>query len=86
MPGFPDTNALGALVGSGKLIVPGSPEQSRFFQVIALADTQATAMPPTGHGLAKSEVEILRAWIQGGAALPAENIVLKPRGTGPRSR
>ena len=85
MPALADTKVLATLIGPGKLIVPGSPESSRFFQVVALSDNQAGAMPPTGHGISKSEVETLRKWIQSGAPLPAENLILKPRGMGPRS-
>ncbi len=85
MPAFTDTKALAALIGPGKLIVPGQPEGSRFLQVVTLADNQAGAMPPTGHAIAKRDVEALRAWIQNGAPLPAENITLNPRGTGVRS-
>jgi len=85
MPALADTKALAALIGPGKLIVPGSPESSRFFQVVTLPDNQAGAMPPTGHGISKSEVGTLRKWIQSGAPLPAENLILKPRGMGPRS-
>jgi len=86
MPALTDTEVLATLIGPGQLIVPGAPESSRFFQVVTLADNQAGAMPPTGHGISKSEVETLRKWIQSGASLPAENLTLKPRGLGPRSR
>lgn len=85
MPAIADTKALAALIGPGKLIVPGAPESSRFFQVVMLTDNQAGAMPPTGHGISKAQVETLRAWIQSGAPLPAGNLALKPRGPGPRS-
>lgn len=43
-------------------------------------------MPPTGHAISKPEVESLRAWIQSGAPVPAQDIALEPRGTGIRSR
>ncbi len=85
MPAIADTKALAALIGPGKLIVPGAPESSRFFQVVTLTDNQAGAMPPTGHGIARAQVETLRAWIQSGASLPPQNLALQPRGPGPRS-
>lgn len=85
MPSFADTKSLAALIGPGKWIVPGHPENSRFFQVVALADNQPTAMPPTGHAISKSDLETLRRWIKEGAKLPAKNIALQPRGTAPRS-
>lgn len=86
MPSFADTKALAGLIGPGKLIVPGQPESSRFFQVVTFSDQQVGAMPPTGHAISKPEVESLRAWIQSGAPLPAEDVAFKPRGTGIRSR
>ena len=86
MPAFDSTAALAALSGPGKLIVPGAPEQSRFFQVVAFSDDQPGAMPPTGHGLPPREVAVLRSWIADGAVLPVKNLGLKPRGESPRSR
>ncbi len=73
MPSLADTVALSSLIGPGKLIVPGHPDSSRFLRVVTLADNQAGAMPPTGHAISPHEVELLRAWIQNGAPLPAEN-------------
>jgi len=77
--------ALAALTGPGRLIVPGQPENSRFFTVVTLSDAQPGAMPPTGHAIAPEEVEALRDWIRQGAALPPGNRPLKPRGQPPRS-
>lgn len=85
MPALTDTKVLATLIGPGKLIVPGQPERSRFFQVVTLLDDQPGVMPPTGHAISKREIESLRAWIQSGAPLPAENVALRPRGPGPRS-
>ncbi|MEP6672878.1 MAG: c-type cytochrome [Chthoniobacter sp.] len=86
MPPLTDTAALAALIGPGKLIVPGHPEDSRFLRVVTLADNQVGAMPPTGHAISPREVELMRAWIANGAPLPAVNVDLTPRGRGPRSR
>ncbi len=86
MPSFNDSNALAAIRGSGKLIVPGSPETSRFLVVTKLADDELSAMPPTGHALSEKEVETLRVWIQQGALLPKENVRFSPQGQSPRSR
>jgi mono/diheme cytochrome c family protein len=85
MPALVDTKSLATLIGPGKLIVPGQPEKSRLYQVVTLTDQQPGAMPPTGHAITPGEVSALRAWIQAGAPLPAQNIVLTPRGSGPRS-
>ncbi|MBL8811765.1 MAG: hypothetical protein JNM43_16475, partial [Planctomycetaceae bacterium] len=54
---------------SGKVIVPGSPDQSLLFQKI-----NAGEMPPERNGhsrrLADSEIEIIRQWIAAGAIYP----------------
>jgi mono/diheme cytochrome c family protein len=86
MPSFASTRDLAVLTGPGKLIVPGAPERSRFFQVVAFSDDEIGAMPPTGHGLSPREVALLRSWIADGAELPEKNRNLKPRGESPRSR
>lgn len=86
MPALSDTKSLAGLIGPGNLIMPGKPEQSRFYQVTTLSDDQAGAMPPTGHAISSREATILREWIQGGAALPVDTIKLNPVGTAPRSR
>ena len=87
MPAFTDTRALGKLIGKSNWIVPGHPEQSRFFQVVMLTDEQPGAMPPTGHAISPPEVATLRAWIAAGAPLPeGAPVVLSPRGPGQRSR
>jgi len=86
MPSLTDTQTLAGLIGPGKLIVPGKPEQSRFYLVTTLADNQTGAMPPTGHAISPREVAILREWIQGGAELPSEVIQLQGVGRSPRSR
>ena len=86
MPSFASSRDLAALTGPGKLIVPGAPEQSRFFQVVAMSDSDIGAMPPTGHALTPQQVGVLKAWIAGGAEVPAGNVVLKPHGESPRSR
>lgn len=85
MPAVADLDSLRALRGEGGLIVPGRPEVSRFFTVVTLSDTQPGAMPPTGHAITRAEVEVLRAWIVRGAALPPGNRALRPRGVPPRS-
>ena len=86
MPSLTDTQALSRLIGTNHLIVPGKPEQSRFYIVATLSDDQAGAMPPTGHGLNPQDTKILKEWIKNGAALPEEPVKFQPKGTGPRSR
>lgn len=86
MPPITSTRSLANLIGPGKWIIPGHPEQSRFFQVATFPDTTWGAMPPTGHAISKSEVRILRKWILSGAKVPDGDLPLKPRGDLPRSR
>jgi mono/diheme cytochrome c family protein len=80
------TRELGSLIGPGKLIVPGKPEQSRFFKVVTFSDNEEGAMPPTGHAIGKRHIEALRKWIEAGAPVPAQPHPMKPRGEAPRSR
>lgn len=87
MPPIATTAHLAKLIGPGNWIVPGKPEQSRFFQVVIFPDEIPGAMPPTGHGIGKTEVEALREWILAGAPVPkGPNQKLQPRGEAPRSR
>lgn len=86
MPSFASTRDLAALTGPGGLIVPGAPQRSRFFQVVAMSDNEAGAMPPTGHALSPRELAVLEAWIAAGAELPDQNLHLRPHGRSPRSR
>ncbi len=85
MAAFHTTEALAGL--RGKWILPGFPESSRFYQVVAAGDDQPMAMPPTGHAISKKEVAIIREWIAAGAPLPpAPGVTLQPEGRGVRSR
>ena len=84
MPPINDTHALSKLIGS-HWIVPGKPEASRFFQVVTFPDEIPRAMPPSGHAIAKKDMQILRDWIKAGARLPAQNVKLIPVGPLPRS-
>ena len=86
MPSIHDSRALAKLIGSGKWIVPGKPEQSRFFQVVTFPDQVPGAMPPTGHAISKRDVATLRQWIASGAIVPGgASILFTPRGEMPRS-
>src|SRR3989442_4901756 len=63
-----------ALKGGGSgvpAIVPGSSAQSLLVKYIAGLDKDVV-MPPTGDRLKPAEVELFRAWIDGGAAWPGE--------------
>jgi hypothetical protein len=57
---------------SGPALVPGKSGESRL--VIAVTggnDDDIAAMPPKGPRLSAREIALLRAWIDGGAAIPA---------------
>lgn len=86
MPPIHSTAALSRLIGPGNWIVPGHPEQSRFFQVVTFTDSVPGAMPPTGHAIPRRDIEVLRAWIAAGAPVPGgPETALQPRGPRPRS-
>ena len=85
MVAFHTTEALDGL--KGRWILPGYPESSRFYQVVAAGDEQPMAMPPTGHAISRADVETIREWIAAGAPLPpAPGVTLQPSGRGVRSR
>jgi mono/diheme cytochrome c family protein len=87
MPPIDTTRLLSKLIGPGNYIIPGQPEQSRFFQVVTFPDEIPNAMPPTGHGISPAEVQALREWIVAGAPLPSgPSQKLHPQGEPPRSR
>lgn len=58
------TTAKGALAGSeyGAVIEPGDPDNSYLVELIEAGD-----MPEEGDPLTPEEIEIIRAWIAGGA-------------------
>ena len=73
---------------NGPFFVPGSPERSKIFRMVRLADHEPGAMPPTGHALSEQELETLKQWISEGADWPTgEAGYLRPTsGMGWRSR
>lgn len=86
MPSIESSTALARLVGTGKWIVPGRPDMSRFYQVVVFPDEVPGAMPPTGHAISRKDAAILKQWIQEGAKLPAgPRIRFTPLGQMPRS-
>jgi mono/diheme cytochrome c family protein len=58
---------------SGPAAVPGNSGKSRLVQAVSGAGDVA-AMPPKGPRLAASEIALLRAWIDAGAAAPAGEV------------
>ena len=87
MPPFGDTRQLSSLKGPAHWIVPGEPDQSRFYTVVTLSDDQVGAMPPTGHAISDVDADLIKAWIENGAPVDGPAVVtLTPRGEQPRSR
>ncbi|MDB5313494.1 MAG: Planctomycete cytochrome [Gemmataceae bacterium] len=60
-----------ALVRSG-VVVPGKPGESELIARVASKD-DATRMPPEGHSLTDKQIATLKAWIEQGAAVPADD-------------
>lgn len=86
MPSIESSRTLARLVGTGKWIVPGRPELSRFYQVVVFPDEVPGAMPPTGHAISSKDAAILKQWILDGAKVPAgPKIHFTPLGQMPRS-
>ena len=55
----------------GAVIVPGAPEKSPLYVVLTLPPKKTKkAMPPTGHRVAKDQLELIRSWIAQGAEWP----------------
>src|SRR5262245_56016717 len=62
----------GALKGGdeGPALVPGKPEQSPLYTSTILPADDDKHMPPKGDPLKKEQTELLRVWIEQGAAWP----------------
>jgi formylglycine-generating enzyme required for sulfatase activity len=59
---------------SGAAIVPGDPENSPFYSLIALAVDDESIMPPPGNApLPKDQIALVERWIKEGAKWPAES-------------
>ena len=67
--------AASALKGgdSGVVIVPGKSADSKLIKAVAGLDDVAV-MPPKGERLSDKEILLLRAWIDGGAKAPANEV------------
>ncbi|MCP5109897.1 MAG: DUF1549 domain-containing protein, partial [bacterium] len=71
MRGFRLDNGAAALEGgySGNVILPGNSGASKLIQRIS-SDNKATRMPPAGAPLTKTEIDVLKTWIDAGARWP----------------
>ena len=54
---------------SGEVIVPGKSDESELLRRVA-SDDEDERMPPEGAPLARTEIELLASWIDGGAVWP----------------
>ena len=66
---------------SGPAIEPGQSNESLLIERVTAGANSADRMPPPSEGVALGdhEVGILRAWIDQGAAAPAEAVPADPR-------
>ena len=65
---------------NGPAIVPGDPTKSPFFTTTVLPADHDAVMPPDGPPLAKSQTELIKAWIAQGANWPANaKLKVQPR-------
>ncbi len=55
---------------SGPAVIPGKSGESRLIQAVSGGNDEIPAMPPKGPRLSAGEIARLRAWIDGGAAIP----------------
>ena len=58
----------------GRILVAGSPDESRLIDVLTGDDEDVGLMPPDGEGtpFSEEEIELVRAWIAQGASWPDE--------------
>lgn len=62
----------GANLLKGGVIVPGKPGESELLARVSSADDD-TRMPPEGHPLKPEQIALLKAWVEQGAKVPADD-------------
>ena len=62
----------GANLLKGKVIIPGKPDDSELILRVS-AENEAQRMPPEGHALKPEQIAKLKAWIEQGAKVPADD-------------
>src|SRR5215472_4855932 len=62
---------------AGPALVPGKSSDSRLIQAVTGSNEEVAVMPPKGPRLDVSEIALLRAWIDGGAPIPASETAVK---------
>lgn len=70
---------------SGPVIVPKEPEKSMLYLVLTLPPTDKKAMPATAHRIPKTDIQIIRRWIEDGAKWPdGKDGAISPKTTKPK--
>ncbi|MFH1303614.1 MAG: DUF1553 domain-containing protein [Planctomycetota bacterium] len=64
---------------SGAVIVPGKVDESLLLQRILATEDEQMPPPQEGSRLSDHEIELIKAWIQGGAVSPKEEIPGSPK-------
>ena len=67
MTDFKKMLAGGDSADKAKAIVPGKPDDSLLFEMLAPGKDGEVEMPPKGHPLSKEDVALIRKWIAQGA-------------------
>jgi hypothetical protein len=68
-----DSGALMRKGGAGgPVVVPGKPGESELLARVSSKDDE-TRMPPEGHPLTDKQISVLRAWVEQGAKVPADD-------------
>jgi mono/diheme cytochrome c family protein len=62
---------------AGPALVPGKSSESRLIQAVTGSNEEVAVMPPKGPRLSAREVALLRAWIDGGAPIPASETTVR---------
>lgn len=55
---------------NGPVIAPKEPEKSMLYIVLTLPPSEQKAMPATAHRIPKTDIQIIRRWIEEGAKWP----------------
>ena len=85
---FDKVERLGMNIGRGRIIVPGSIEDSDIIDVVQGSNGKKK-MPPEDKGeLSAKEIELMRTWIKEGAIVPGlkrdPSITAAPKASGPK--
>jgi hypothetical protein len=71
-----DKDKIGREIGKGKAIVPGESSKSDLVKLISLPEGDGDRMPPKGAPLGEREIQVIKEWIDAGAALEGEGAMV----------